>query len=125
MGSSEGEAMTTKATAQMGGLTREQVEEWRNALCDYNRWTDEGISEIDQLCDLALQAIDRWVPVSERLPEQGSTVLIFLISDEGTNIADIANQNDDERGFFIRGTFWEWKYATHWMPLPPPPPERP
>lgn len=58
-----------------------------------------------------------WIPVSERLPNRGDTVLLRHTGGEFA-IADIADLNNDERGFFVRGSFFEWTAASHWMPIP-------
>ena len=66
-----------------------------------------------------------WIPVTERLPEEGVVVLAFL-----------PKQGDVESGVYaamlsklqtLKGTFstsfgFGFK-ATHWMPLPSPPDE--
>jgi hypothetical protein len=57
-----------------------------------------------------------WIPVSERLPEQGEHVLGFC-SKIGTQVAHLT----DESAWYW-GTSGVLGYdATHWMPLPEPP----
>lgn len=52
-----------------------------------------------------------WIPVSERLPEPGRTVLLF----EGVDIVSCGHMNDNEHWFEcgVRRAF-----PTHWQPLP-------
>jgi hypothetical protein len=58
----------------------------------------------------------RWIPVSERLPEQGEDVLGFC-SKIGKQVAHLT----DESAWYW-GTSGVLGYdATHWMPLPEPP----
>ena len=54
-------------------------------------------------------AKDKWIPVSERLPEEGQEVLIY--SKHDWVIADTYNGPHEP---------WE-KSVTHWQPLPQPP----
>ena len=54
----------------------------------------------------------RWVPVSERLPKPGETVLMLM---DGI---------DPVSGWYENGHFhnaYDTLYVTHWMPLPPGP----
>ena len=64
-----------------------------------------------------LEAAQRWIPVSERLPEDGDFVLIW---DEmnGVYIAEHSKQVPQwaADGYYRHGT--SYKYITHWMPLP-------
>jgi len=61
-----------------------------------------------------LEAAQRWIPVSERLPE-GRTVLVF--KKEGSISIDTT--------YIDGGNYFWWKSGqskvTHWMPLPEPP----
>jgi len=65
---------------------------------------------------LELQAsMPRWIPVTERLPDDGVSVIGFA-SPDYTNLA---------RYDAVEGRFWcvtgGWFNPTHWMPLPAPP----
>lgn len=54
----------------------------------------------------------RWIPVSERLPEDGERVL--AITESGNQFV----------GFHTQFSGWHFEYVihpTHWMPLPEPP----
>jgi hypothetical protein len=56
----------------------------------------------------------RWVPVGERLPKPGETVLMLM---DGI---------DPVSGWYENGHFhnaYDTLYVTHWMPLPPGPEE--
>ena len=68
------------------------------------------------LCADALASIPQWIPVSERLPEDGKTVIAYFqrFGDVGEAVYDKdLNGFSDGRG----GCYG----ASHWMPLPEPP----
>ena len=55
----------------------------------------------------------RWIPVTERLPEDGQTV-----------IACVTHRFGDESIIpmvFWHESYFHWQDVTHWMPLPEPP----
>ncbi|WP_407266325.1 DUF551 domain-containing protein [Klebsiella quasipneumoniae] len=72
--------------------------------------TEEMLAAAD--CSIPMIS-DRWVPVSEKLPERGD----YLVSD-GRDF-DVQLFNGEQ---FIPGFVWEDK-ITHWMPLPATPQE--
>ena len=57
-------------------------------------------------------AEQRWIPVAERLPEQGQNVIVF----SGGNL-----QPEVFAYHFWSEEYNSWKGVTHWMPLPNPP----
>ena len=59
-----------------------------------------------------LEAERRWIPVSERLPEEGHKVLVLLT--DGAISIDLIYGND----FLYENWVGD---ITHWMPLPEPP----
>ena len=59
-----------------------------------------------------LEAAQRWIPVSERLPEEGHKVLVLLT--DGAISIDLIYGND----FLYENWVGD---ITHWMPLPESP----
>lgn len=71
---------------------------------------EEAAQEIERLRDER-----RWIPVSERLPEDGQSVLACFEKSGGVGCAtfvELYKWFETDRGCFG---------ATHWMPLPEPP----
>ena len=71
-----------------------------------------------------LEARQRWIPVSERLPEDGAPVLVHF------NVLNdvIVAYHDSFHPSWETGGDWnyvdeKYDWATHWMPLPKPPEE--
>ncbi len=69
----------------------------------------------------------RWIPVTERLPEPGQSVLIVI--DNGVSVfhvekarhyPDVLQWTTDDGGYY-HGDKYGW--VTHWKPLPQPPEE--
>ena len=60
----------------------------------------------------ALREAQRWIPVSERLPEDGIEVLVY--ESEDSSIYSACKWYDEWNGF-------PGERITHWMPLPAPP----
>ena len=69
--------------------------------------------------------IQKWIPVTERLPDVEGTYLVFTVSGCVTTARwyperDVRNY----RGDFLYHTEGKFhRNATHWMPLPEPPKE--
>ena len=60
----------------------------------------------------------KWIPVSERLPEDGEEVLCFLGSEE---MAVLFRRNDWGQDEWVDGGFATGSYdVVAWMPLPKP-----
>lgn len=67
-----------------------------------------------------LEAAQRWIPVSERLPELDQDVLAIV--DDDIVIGDFRQEWDGEI-YFSRDEVGSTRYVTHWMPLPELPKE--
>jgi hypothetical protein len=59
--------------------------------------------------------MSEWIPVSERLPEEGKSVLVCYRS--GWSRVEIGLRRDDRWAVPGAGTY-RTKLVTHWMPLP-------
>lgn len=87
----------------------------------------EAVSKaLDEACILAVAALReherlRWIPVTERLPDQGDRVLCVVKSFAfpGRKYYNILRY--DKYGFNENGIYTD--DVTHWMPLPEPPKE--
>lgn len=100
--------------------TIKALKDWKNDPLAMN-------AEIDPcLVDDALSVIEqmgqerRWIPVSERLPDDGSDILVYC--DDGEESRIVACNYDNGVWFdciFCQVTVF--KHITHWMPLPQPP----
>lgn len=62
--------------------------------------------------------IPRWIPVTERLPEDDATVLTYK-----NGIVEVQKYEKRRNGWICKGWFWSLANVTHWMPLPEPPKE--
>lgn len=80
----------------------------------------ELLGELESLKDYIaeLEAAQRWIPVSERLPETYKPVLTVDMS-EATRIPVPAFYNLDTNCWYTHFEYYLW--VTHWMPLPEPP----
>jgi hypothetical protein len=67
---------------------------------------------------------NQWIPVSERLPERGQLVIVSFRGHWGGR-REVSAETFwiDERGGWTGCDSMKGGKATHWMPLPPPPPE--
>ena len=59
--------------------------------------------------------IQKWIPVTERLPEEDERVLVWV--GENDSHFPVIDTDRVHKGMWVR---WD-EYITHWMPLPQPP----
>lgn len=76
------------------------------------------INEAPTFTDVPDNNVGKWIPVSERLPENEVRVLVMLKA--GTS--NYTNMDTDRT--YKSGVWVRWgNDVTHWMPLPEPPKE--
>ena len=64
---------------------------------------------------------DKWIPVSERLPEEGDSVLALCWHHEAW-IPFVCHLSVNFKGRWITNMAGQWMvHVSHWMPLPEPP----
>lgn len=99
----------------------------KDCACYKNEWcsmvTDSPDPDMERDCGHFIRA-QRWIPVTERLPEDDippgrKMVTVFVCSE--ARRAQIAS-----RVYWPEKDEWRWSkmmnnYVTHWMPLPEPP----
>ena len=61
--------------------------------------------------------VQKWIPVSERLPEDGAVVLGYMVSKDYRTIK-WKNNTQRWEGLLLD---YAKEFVTHWMPLPEPP----
>jgi hypothetical protein len=67
-------------------------------------------------------AATKWIPVSERLPDDKRRVIVFDANESDTDI-DIAYWDDEAARWYWEPRLLMSIPPTHWMPLPEPPKE--
>lgn len=92
-----------------------------SGVCDHcgTEWTyDEGDMPTEESLQRLWSKMPRWIPVSERLPEDDSVVLAFM--PEGSELKPEVREMYFSDGEWMndRG---HWPEVTHWMPMPEPP----
>ena len=94
--------------------------------CEYcERWDFDCGSYhcVDELMMQAATALEqqRWIPVTERLPEEGETVLVFGYWHEKFQPL-MCYLSPHRKGEWFTTVAGQQVYTvTHWMPLPEPP----
>lgn len=89
--------------------------------CDFY----EYIRERAQKRNALLKSQPRWIPVTERLPEDGADVLGYHLQDADRRRFVAANYDKGYWQDCVTGQLYraEDGFVTHWMPLPEPPKE--
>lgn len=72
--------------------------------------------------------VQRWIPVTERLPERGEIVISYLQFSKNPKLGWSDMMTDNTYNGILVGSnprkhVWAWNgdFVTHWMPLPQPP----
>ena len=81
---------------------------------------NEDIANFCRDLGLVREALERarWIPCSERLPEDEETVLTYK-----NGRFEVQEYEKGRNGWICGGWFWSLATVSHWMPLPEPPEE--
>lgn len=100
-------------------MTREEAKEALSVLKIYdNQWLREAIDMAIEA--LSAEAVQEWIPCSERLPSDDEDVIVSVLEDHGdrswkyTTVAWLCN------GVWISDNEILFGTAVAWMPLPKP-----
>lgn len=90
------------------------------------RYSPDQLIDYDDRC--AAAAVPQWIPVSDRMPEEGTECLV--LTKHGVTIDTWREQHEAPLSFSSAtipiGLMWdnyEFEDVSHWMPLPQPPKE--
>jgi hypothetical protein len=90
--------------------------------CEKKAKERDAIDFCGELCAFAEDIINRakqkWIPVTERLPESGKCVLVC--SKDGM-VAEGSYKAYEKKWTQFRWNVTDLQNVTHWMPLPTPP----
>lgn len=108
-------------------MTREEaIEIIRNYDVNGCGYCHQGGDEIEEAFDMAIKALEQepeWIPVTERLPEDGARVLISLKIKRTKKVVRSATYYDGDCFHSDTGDFWHTQEDVEllaWMPLPTP-----
>lgn len=97
-------------------MTREEYINFANCL--KNNYTID-FDVLSEFCDMAISAV-KWIPVSERLPEESKNYLVIIREKFNKDHWWIDICDIDTDGFAKTWNVREPYYVEAWMPLPEP-----
>mgnify|MGYP002519979423 CR=1 FL=1 len=84
----------------------------------------DGLDEVNEACRMGMEALERarWIPCSERVPENDGYVLAIASGRVGNiyldNAIELGAFDMDEGWMLEMWPEWEDPIVTHWMQLP-------
>lgn len=101
------------------GMTREEAILCLKGIKNYGRDTFTEQSDWQNSLDMAIDALEqepKWIPVSEKLPKDGTWNLFT----DGKNVSVERYKSDAIDHFYPNGRWFSLDEAKAWMPLPEP-----
>lgn len=105
---------------QTGDYWGIEIHRCQSCRAEWGVGTDVCIAELEARI-AELEAEQRWIPVSERLPEVGEEV--FVCDESGHRRVDwlVCKPIDGVGETLFYSAAYDYDTPTHWMPLPEPP----
>lgn len=117
------EALAVLLPHSEGNATAKLYNEAADAIEELSKRVDESIPKDDAEILIAEVAKPRWIPVTERLPEHLTSVIVRR-KDGGIFIWEYFDTSPtDECWIDDSMNVYSFYDVTHWMPLPQPPEE--
>ena len=95
------------------GEAADAIEELQKAVYFHKYNSEFWEDKYNSLAD------EKWIPVTERLPEAGERVLCYCRA----NIYEVMKMRTDGDWVYDTNHIYMHSFVTHWMPLPTPPKE--
>ena len=93
-----------------------------SAESNVEHWNTRPIEDALNRRIAELEAQQRWIPVSERLPEKHECVLLLMKSKRyGVGVGIGHRLSSERHGWMVTYLPMPYDEITHWMPLPNPP----
>ena len=94
-----------------------------DAMEDMNRTMDTLEADNDSLCEQLDDMNEKWIPVTERLPALGVSVLTYCPAILYIEIQSLKKHVGNLHWENHHGDWQDWEAVDLWMPLPEPPKE--
>lgn len=109
-------------------ITKDQVIDWFRCYGHMDKPIpyDVLVTDIQAMDTVDAAIAQKWISVTERLPEVGGTYLVY--TERGSVYASHFYEKKVFRDDYVREPQWSQRgkvKVTHWMPLPEPPKEVP
>lgn len=106
-----------KALRRLGDWS---IMDFEDNLSYANQIAEEAADAIEELSATIskMEKATRWIPVSERLPEENAPCIVY-----NKDYGPMVGWRIDGKRFRIPGSFLP-DHPTHWMPLPQPKPPK-
>lgn len=111
---------------------KEKLAELINDILNYLPWGQVSNHTAEEIADHLIAngvTVQRWIPVTERLPDEApnseggsSSELVLVVVEDSLGSRFVADDITVHGGEWVNFPFPEWE-VTHWMPLPEPPKE--
>lgn len=110
--------LNSELCSDKSGKAADAIEELQSTIKGFKAQTDLAI--VEEKGRTLLKIVPKWIPTSERLPEESRHYLIYVIGGEFKQWSMVTMAYYHKR-FYYDNMEDNFDQVTHWMPLPEPP----